>query len=68
MATKVEAEVIPLQDLHEVVKGVEAEDGQNSQEVMPLPTQNTGYSLSKALKFLSINPKYGQIFFWVLHK
>ena len=45
MATKVEVEVIPLQDLHEVVEGVEAEDGQNSQEVMPLPIQNTGYSL-----------------------
>ena len=54
MATKVEVEVIPLQDLHEVVEGVEAEDGQNSQEVMPLPIQNTGYSLSKAIKLLSI--------------
>ena len=50
MATKVEVEVIPLQDLHEVVEGVEAEDGQNSQEVMPLPIQNTSYSLSKAIK------------------
>ena len=63
MATKVEAEVIPLQDLHEVVKGVEAEDGQNSQEVMPLPLQNTGYSLSKAIKLLSIITKYDHRFF-----
>ena len=54
MATKVEVEVIPLQDLHEVVEGVEAEDVQNSQEVIPLPIQNTGYSLSKAIKLLSI--------------
>ena len=63
MTTKVEVEVIPLQDLHEVVEGVEAEGGQNSQEVMPLSLQNTGYSLSKALKLLSINPKYGHRFF-----
>ena len=55
MATKVEVEVIPLQDLHEVVK---AEDGQNSQEVMPLPIQNTGYFLSKAI-FIN----YGHRFF-----
>ena len=63
MATKVEVEVIPLQDLHEVVEGVEAEDGQNSQEVIPLLIQNTGYSLSKALKLSSINPKYDSRFF-----
>ena len=60
MTTKVEVEVIPLQDLHEVV---EAEDGQNNREVMPLPIQNTGYSLSKAIKLLSINPNYGHRFF-----
>lgn len=64
MATKVEAEVIPLHNLHElVVEEVEADDGQNSQEVMPLPIQNTGYSLSKAIKLLSINPNYGHRFF-----
>ena len=63
MATKVEAEVIPLQNLHEEVEGVEADDGQNSQEIMPLPLQNTGYSLSKALKLLSINPKLDHRFF-----
>ena len=45
MTTKVEVEVIPLQDLHEVVEGVDAEDGQNCQEVIPLLIQNTGYSL-----------------------
>ena len=65
MATKIEAELIPLQNLHEVVEGVEAEDVQNGLEVMPL--QNTGYSLSKALKLLQINPKYGERFFWNLH-
>ena len=63
MTTKVEVELISLQDLHEVVEGIEAEGGQNSQEVMPLSLQNTGYSLSKALKLLSINPKYGHRFF-----
>ena len=60
MATKVEVEVIPLQDIHEVVEGIDAE---NSQEVMPLPLQNTGYSLSKAIKLLSIITKYDHRFF-----
>ena len=40
MATKVDAELS---------EGVEAEDDQNSQEVVPLILQNTGFSLSKAL-------------------
>ena len=62
MATKFEADVISLQDVHEVVEGVEAEDDQNGREVMPLSLQDTGYSLLKALKFFSIYTKYVQMF------